>query len=252
MTPWVMRLIVANAAMYLVTYLSPDLYRAMMLVPALVAQRPWTVVTYMFLHAGLLHILFNMIALYFFGPQVEARLGGRDFLWLYMLSGLGGAAGSFLFAPGAAVVGASAAVFGVMLGFAMYWPDAPIYIWAILPIKAKWLVGIMVALSLFSGVTGAEAGVAHFAHLGGFATGFVFLKWRERREGRGKRRPAATPLERVSGRLQREEKRWRSMDLSRLHELNRQEFERVLRKIDVFGIDSVTADERAFMNRMAL
>lgn len=254
MTPWVLRLIIANGVMFFLTLQIPGLERALALFPSpgLILRHPWTPLTYMFLHAGFAHIFFNMLALFFFGPQIEVRLGSRDFLLLYFISGLGGALASLIFAPNAPVVGASAAVFGIMLGFAMYWPDAPIYLWMIVPIKAKWLITGLVVISLFSGITGAEAGVAHFAHLGGFATGWLYLKWRDRQTRRRVVERAATTLDKVSGRLQREEKQWRSMDLDRLHELNRQEVERILRKIDVYGVDSLTREEREFMNRMVL
>lgn len=251
MTPWVLRLIIANVVVFFLSRAFPLIGQYGMLVPAYVLQHPWTLVTYMFLHAGFLHIFFNMIVLFFFGPRVEARLGGRDFLWLYFLSGMGGAGASFIFAPNAAVVGASAAIFGVMLAYAMYWPNAQVWIWGVLPVRAIWLVGGFVALSLFFGVTGAEPGIAHFAHLGGLATGWLYLRWHDRKLRRAKRPPGPTTLERVSGKLQREEKRWRAIDLEQLHELNRAEVERLLRKIDVYGVDGLTTDERDFMNRMA-
>src|SRR5262245_20762792 len=124
LTPWVKRLLVANVVVHVLVQLAgPLVYQIGAYVPALVLQRPWTAFTYMFLHApGLQHLLFNMLSLYFFGPRLEERLGGRDFLWLYVLGGLGGAVFSFFFEPQATVVGASAAIFAVMLGFAMYWP----------------------------------------------------------------------------------------------------------------------------------
>jgi rhomboid family protein len=251
MTPWVLRLIIANGAVFLLSNAFPRVEYLFALVPSMILTRPWTVVTYMFLHGGFAHIFFNMLALFFFGPQVEARLGGRDFLWLYFLSGAGGAVASFIFMPNVPVIGASAGVFGVMLAFAIYWPDAPIYIWAIFPIKAKWLVIIFVVLELFFGVTGAESGIAHFAHLGGFASGWLFLKWRDRRLQRRLAPSTPSTLDRVSGKLQREERSWRAMDRERLHELNRQEVNRILSKIDAHGVQSITEAEREFMNRMA-
>jgi hypothetical protein len=122
MTPWVMRLLVANVLLFFVAAPGSGLYRALLLYPPWALFRPWTVFTYMFLHANTMHLLFNMIGLFFFGPRLEAKLGSGGFLKLYFLSGLGGAALSFIFAPQAAVVGASAAVFGVLIGFAHYWP----------------------------------------------------------------------------------------------------------------------------------
>ena len=82
MTPWVTRLIVANLAMFLVSALNPIVFRLFLLVPLLIPSRPWTLITYMFLHAGPMHLLFNMLALYFFGPRLELQLGSRQFLWL--------------------------------------------------------------------------------------------------------------------------------------------------------------------------
>src|SRR5262245_25296508 len=152
--------------------------------PALIFYRPWTIVTYMFLHDpnGFTHILFNMLGLYFFGSRVEERLGSSRFLMLYFLSGIAGAVASFFFAPGASVIGASGAVFGVMLAFAMFWPDAQILFWFI-PMEARIAVILMTVMSLWSGYRGSRTGVADFAHLGGFAGGYLYLKYLERTAG---------------------------------------------------------------------
>ena len=158
MTSWVQRLIVLNVGMFLLSIALPAVPQALVLVPALIPMRPWTLVTYMFLHAGPWHLAFNMLALYFFGPRVEARLGGQHFLALYGVSGLVGALASLAFQPHAAIVGASGAVFGVMLGYARYWPRALMYIWGVVPIQARWFVVGMTALSLFGGFGGVQAG----------------------------------------------------------------------------------------------
>ncbi|HEX7050796.1 MAG TPA: rhomboid family intramembrane serine protease [Longimicrobiales bacterium] len=254
MTPWVTRLILANIAAYLITARSPVLFHELMLfpTPALVAHRPWTLLTYMFLHGGLGHIFFNMIALFFFGPPVEARLGSRDFMLLYLLSGLGGAILSLLLMPMAPVVGASGAIFGVMLGYARYWPTAQVYIMGVLPVPARVLVIGLAALSLFSGFSGMGAPIAHFAHLGGFAGGWLFLHWRDRRGRHTRLEPRRNAtLERIAGRARQEEARWRAIELDKLHEVNRAEVERVLRKLDEFGAPSLSPDERAFLDRMS-
>src|SRR5882672_2321873 len=91
LTPWVTRLIVANVVVYLASMALPQLASLLVLVPTLVWVRPWTLVTYMFLHAGLSHIFFNMLGLFFFGPRLEAKLAGNQFLWLYLISGISGA-----------------------------------------------------------------------------------------------------------------------------------------------------------------
>ncbi len=256
MTPWVRRLLIANVVMFFVTGASREIYTLLWLYPPAVLVRPWTPLTYMFLHAGFGHLIFNMIGLFFFGPRLEQRLGDRGFLGLYFLSGLGGAAFSFLFARDFPVVGASAAVYGVLLGFAMYWPRERIYIWGILPIQAWLLAALLVFGSLYAGInpTGASR-TAHFAHLGGLAFGFVFLKWRDWRRGAPRRAfqkqmtPNASHAGIVGDRVALA--RWKGIRVEALHELNREEVERLLRKIDDGGPGSLSAAERAFLDRMA-
>ena len=176
LTPWVKRLLIANGAVFLATLAMPWLIDYLAFQPAGVLFRPWTILTYMFVHGGFWHIFFNMLALFFFGPPIEDRWGSREFIKYYLICGLGGAAASFIFAFNSSVVGASAAIYGVMLAFAMLWPDVPIYIWGIFPVKAKWLVIFLAALSVLSAFGGSSDGVAHFAHLGGFAAGFLYIK----------------------------------------------------------------------------
>jgi membrane associated rhomboid family serine protease len=251
MTPWVLRLILANVAMQFITMAFPIVRYALLLVPALIPSRPWTVITYMFLHApGIMHILFNMIALYFFGPAVEARLGSRRFVALYFTSGIMAALVSVPFTPMVPIVGASGAVFGVMLAFARFWPRQQIYIWGVLPIEARWLVIFLTALSLWSGFSGASQGVAHFAHLGGFLGGFLYLKWAEWRSParRFKKKAQAPPPPREGDRTI---ERWQSISTENIHPLNREEVERLLEKIASRGPKSLTPDERAFLERFA-
>jgi membrane associated rhomboid family serine protease len=174
-TPWVKRLLIANAAAFLFTLLFAALVPYLVFTPARVIPQFWTVVTYMFVHVGLWHLLFNMLALFFFGPPLEGRWGSREFVKFYFLAGMGGAALSVLF-PYQPIAGASAAVYGIMVAFAMYWPENPIYIWGIFPVKAKYLVGFIVGLSVFFTITGGQATVAHLAHLGGAIFAFAYLK----------------------------------------------------------------------------
>src|SRR5205807_7429701 len=129
-TPWVLRLIIANVAVFFLQQQSPDQLQALVLVPAQIPSHPWTVVTYMFLHAGMGHLFFNMLGLFFFGPRLELVIGGVRFLTLYFLSGIMGAALS-LFTPTAGIIGASGAVFGVFYGYAHFWPRDKIYVWGV-------------------------------------------------------------------------------------------------------------------------
>ncbi len=139
MTPWVARLLFLNVLMFGLTIVVPGLGDALMFVPALFLSRPWTIVTYMFLHGGFGHIFFNMFALFFFGPRLEARMGSRRFLGLYLASGVMGGLLSFT-SPAIGVIGASGAVYGVMFAFAYFWPREVVHIWGVLPIEVRWLV----------------------------------------------------------------------------------------------------------------
>jgi len=262
MTPWVRRLLVANLVVFLCqkTVLVDPRFQALLgFQPLLAAARPWTFLTYMFLHAGLLHLAFNLLALFVFGPPVEERLGGRTFLAYYVLCGLGGAAMSFALVqlrPVGVVLGASAAVYGVMLAFAWAWPDQPIYVFPLpAPIPAKWLVTFAVAVSLVLALFAAPDGVAHLAHLGGFATGFLFLKaadWRLARAERRLRRVAEPSVLVQSARVAR------SADASPkrppaapTRDNVSAEIDRVLDKISARGIDSLTPAERKFLSEMS-
>src|SRR3989454_8309861 len=204
MTPWVRRLIVANLVVFLLQvtlFVSPAFIGTLGLTPLYAFRQPWTFVTYMFVHANLLHLAFNLLALYVFGPEVEERMGGGAFVRYYLLCGLGGAVLSLVLGWGFGrinpVVGASAAVYGVLLAFAWAAPDAPINVLFFpAPIAAKWLVTFLVAVSLFLPLFPPSDGVAHLPPFGGFAAGLLYLKvndWRPGRADRKPRRPAQAP-----------------------------------------------------------
>ena len=253
MTPWVTRLIVANVIVFFLTMTAPALVEFLAYTPAYTASRPWTPFTYMFVHAGVGHIFFNMLSLYFFGPMLEARLGSRHFLGLYLASGLVGAlmslVGSWLGAfPGLApIVGASGSVYGVMLGFARFWPRTRVLIYGIFPVEAWFLILIMITLTLFGTAGFGQPGVAHFAHLGGAAGGFVYLLTVERHSPaarfRARSRPTLGPV------AESDVDRWKRIDPVGMHPVNREEFERLMAKIATAGVDSLTNDERLFLDR---
>jgi len=138
---------------------------------------PWQLVTYMFLHADLYHIFFNLFALWIFGQALEQLWGTKRFLMYYFLTGIG--AGIIqLFVSSGSTIGASGAVFGILLGFGMMYPDRKIMLlFPPIPIKAKYFVGFYGALELFNGLTRVDSGVAHFAHLGGLLVGFILIKF---------------------------------------------------------------------------
>jgi membrane associated rhomboid family serine protease len=141
-----------------------------------IAETWWTAFTYMFLHGGLWHLAMNMYALWIFGPRLEHVWGSRSFGLFYVWCGLGGAVFHALFGGLSSMVGASAAIFGVMLAYAMHWPRDEIYLFGVIPMRVATLVVILALANLVFGYTAGANGVAYFAHLGGFAFAFLYLK----------------------------------------------------------------------------
>jgi membrane associated rhomboid family serine protease len=148
---------------------------------------PWQLVTYAFLHGGLLHLFLNMFALWMFGMDIEQFWGSRAFALYYFVCVVGAALVQLLVSSMAAsqgfiypTIGASGGVFGILLAFGMTFPNRPVMLlFPPIPMKAKWLVIGYGAIELWSGVTGTAAGVAHFAHLGGMLFGFLLIQyWR--------------------------------------------------------------------------
>lgn len=243
MTPWVRRFLGANLIVFFVQTTMPAFADAFVFVPRLALFRPWTIVTYMFLHAGISHILFNMVGLFFFGSRVEERLGSKRFVQLYFISGISGALLSVAFAPNAAIIGASAAVFGVMLAFAMFWPRDQILIWGIIPVQARWLVIITTVMAMYSGLGGSRGGVADFAHLGGYLGAWLFLRLIDpaKRVARFKASTIGKPSANMLT-------NWKQVDVTRVHEVNRDEVNRMLDKINLSGLASLTPQERLFLS----
>jgi len=155
--------------------------------------RPYQFITYMFLHGGFGHLFFNMFALYMFGTSVENTWGPKRFLTYYIICGIGAAIVHYLIfyfyqnptenmfdAP--VIIGASGAVFGLLLAYGMLFPNQVIYVQFIIPMKAKYFVALYGAIELFSGLgNSASDNVAHFAHLGGMLFGFILIKFWEKR-----------------------------------------------------------------------
>ena len=253
MTPWVSRLIATNVAVFALGVFLPDMWLTLALRPRLVLHQPWTPITYMFVHAGPWHIFFNMLSLYFFGPRVEQRLGSERFIVLYLLSGLGGAVLSFL-TPTAAIVGASGATFGVFLAFAMFWPHDRILIWGVIPVEARVLVLLTTLYSLWGGTGSVGGSVAHWAHLGGYAAAYLYLRWADARSERrqfkkrvddatfGKRSPIVSTAPPDFDAIKRDG----------LHPLTLEELDRLRAKVAAEGASALTPDERAFLHRMTI
>ena len=255
MTPWVQRLLIANIVMYFIAPPGSGLFRELWFYPPIAWMRPWTVVTYTFLHGSVGHLFFNMIGLFFFGPRLEAKLGGRTFLWLYFTAGIGGALLQTIFATAAPMVGASGAIYGLLASYAYFWPRDKILVMFVIPMEIWLAVTLYVAYSLYAGMGNLAGGIAHFAHLGGAAVGFTFLKAWEWRVGSAKREfQRRLHPQKAGGGLAGERiamARWKGISVENLHELNRDEVERLLAKVQDGGAKSLTDSEREFLDRMA-
>jgi membrane associated rhomboid family serine protease len=193
LTPMVKRLIIITSAAFVLTYIPLQIFHSeffaypfalFALQANLVIHRfyVWQLVTYLFLHGGWFHIIFNMFALWMFGSDLENLWGGKKFLFYYFLTGVG--AGIFdvllntLFRPDlpSATIGCSGAVYGLLLAYGMLFPERLIYLYMIIPIKAKWFAVIMGAIEFVSSFGGPGSGVSHFAHLGGMLFGYLYLR----------------------------------------------------------------------------
>jgi membrane associated rhomboid family serine protease len=180
-------LLAANVAVFVVQAFVPAVTVWLGLMPAAVVGRAaiWQLATYMFVHAGIFHLLFNMLALWLFGAELERIWGTRYFLKFYFVAGIGAATLTVLFSwlPFAfaravhesIVVGASGAIFGLLLAYALYFPNRPIYMYFLFPIPAKYFVLIIGAIAFYSSL-GATGGVASATHLGGLLVGYLYLK----------------------------------------------------------------------------
>ena len=154
----------------------------------------WSIFTYMFVHAGFWHLALNMYTLWLFGPRVEHAWSPGAFTRFYLWCGLGGWLFHLMFDRSGTLVGASAAIFGVMLAYAMKWPNDEVYVFGIVPMKVKWLVAFLAAMNLVQGMTVSMATggnrVAFLAHLGGFAFAWLYL-----------RTPSAQSIDRLKQRI---------------------------------------------------
>lgn len=192
MPPGVKWLLIANIAIYLLGFLLgvlriPDplyLYGALVPGQVLGALAIWQLVTYLFLHGGILHILLNMLSLWMFGRDLEAAWGTKRFLQFYFLCGVGAGIcvilANLVFPTGdmaTRTIGASGAIYGLMLAYAILYPDREI-IFYFVPMKAKYFVMILGSISFILTFSGQESGVSHVAHLGGMIFAYLYLKSR--------------------------------------------------------------------------
>jgi membrane associated rhomboid family serine protease len=238
-------LLILNIFVYVLQILFLNRYVSVLgLVPSAFLSRGflWQIVTYLFLHGrNPLHILFNMLFLWMMGSELERFWGGREFLKYYMVTGIGAGLVNVLVQPTSSIptIGASGAIFGVIIAFALAFPDREMLLYFVIRIKAKHfavLVGVIEMLSLF---LLPSAPIARFAHLGGLAVGYVYLK-RERIGYPLRRRLAAWQREMIESARRRERAR---------QARHKAEIDRILDKISTRGMESLTDREKRLLER---
>jgi membrane associated rhomboid family serine protease len=186
--PMIKMLLIVNLGLFLLQFLLNSftlngipihnyIIRYFALIPLGYGFRIWQLITYMFLHGDFTHIFFNMFALWMFGAEIENYLGSRKFISFYFTCGVGAAIANLLLSPlfytPAPTLGASGAVYGVLLAFAVLFPDRYIFLYFLLPVKVKYFVACYILLEIFA--VGSNDFVAHLAHLGGALTGYIFV-----------------------------------------------------------------------------
>ena len=269
MTPWVLRLIVVNAAVLLLldtVFTSDAAYRALAFDPANALSHPWTFFTYMFVHADLLHLLANALGLWMLGSAVEQRLGSEKFLLYYLYCGVGAAFFALLLSKFAVVspfVGASGAVLGLAVALAILWPDAEMIVIPIpIPMKARTFAILLVGFNAIMALPFMRGGssIAYEAHLGGALFGYLFFRLQSiGPEGAAPRRQVQRPVMVQPGAAEAERPRRVPAAASTASVPSRvadadpvaREMDRVLDKISAEGLASLTPDERRFLDDVA-
>ncbi|MBN3040976.1 MAG: rhomboid family intramembrane serine protease [Candidatus Omnitrophica bacterium] len=179
LTPSVKKLLIINTAVFLASYLFRSLpWSELAMTPHEVFHefKIWQLFTYMFLHHDIMHLVWNMLILYFCGPSLERVWGSREFLVYYFFSGIGAALCSFIFSFNASIIGASGAIYGLLVACAFIFPEALVLVFFLFPMKIRHFVILIMAMSILGAFSSSSNGIAHFAHLGGGLFGFLYLK----------------------------------------------------------------------------
>lgn len=180
--PTIKKLMIIMGAVFLLqTFVSGRITLYLGLVPILVWKKYflWQLATYIFLHGGFSHILFNLFALWMFGGELENFWGSRKFLSYFFFCGIGAGICTVVFSPYQfiPVIGASGAIYGILLAFGWLFPNRPIYIYFLFPIPAKFLVIIYGLIELYASMEGTGGGIAHLTHLGGLLFGILYMAY---------------------------------------------------------------------------
>ena len=252
LTEWVRILLIVNVAVFAVQWIAgAGFTRTFGLVPAdaVGGLRFWQFVTYMFLHGGFFHLVFNMFMLWMFGSEMERTWGSETFVRFYFFTGIGAGVLSWVTAPTstAVTIGASGALFGVLLAYAMTFPNRMVLVYFLFPVKVKYLVIFLGALNFLAAFNYTSTGIAHFAHLGGLLFGYIYIRWFGvsswgRPRGKGWWDPAYWS---EAVRKWRTKRRLKIIDFQKRRDAERRrEVDLILEKIAREGLPSLSARER--------
>jgi membrane associated rhomboid family serine protease len=275
---WLLALNIGVYFLQLALFGTESVFSALALNPARFPSAWWTIVTYMFVHAWLAHLAFNLFTLWMFGPRLEQVWGTRTFTQFYLWCGLGGAVVHLLFAQNTAVVGASGAISGVLVAYALRWPDDEVYLFGVIPMKSRWLIVAMIAMNIVFALS-PGSGIDWTAHVGGMGFGWLFLKlyslggldrvrgWVSSVPDESEDMPRAVPRTRPSMRdraravdevvarsnavVLREGKPLAHVPKQETPKEYAARVNRVLDKISEEGIESLTRDERRLLEDMS-
>jgi len=235
-------LLISNAVVFILTYFSSEIInRYFGIVPRAVWSQfmIWQPVTYMFLHGGFWHLAFNMFVLWMFGSDLERTWGSKEFLKFYLICGIGAGLFNVVLQPNSLIpiIGASGAMYGVLIGFAILFPNRRIYLYLLFPVKAKYVVMFLVAVAFIMSITRTGDNIAHIVHLGGALVGFLYLRgnWQGR-----------SIKSKISGYFHRQ----RMEKVARRHEKElkmMEDVDRILDKINQVGYDNLTRREKKIL-----
>jgi membrane associated rhomboid family serine protease len=275
---WLLGLNIGISFLQLTLFGSDAVYSALALDPARFPTAWWTIGTYMFVHAWLAHLGFNMFTLWMFGPRLEQEWGTRSFVQFYIWCGLGGAIAHLALAQHSAVIGASGAISGVLVAYALRWPDEEVYLFGVIPMKSRWLVVALLAMNIIFALSPSSR-IDWTAHVGGMAFGWIFLKlytvgglnrvrgWvsavpdesedmpravpRNRAPTRDRARGVDEVVERSNAIVLRQAKPLQHVPKEETPKEYAARVNRVLDKISQLGIDSLTREERRVLEEMS-
>jgi membrane associated rhomboid family serine protease len=239
LTPGVKGLLIANMAVYFLQMVDETAIIYLFgLTPAIFWSKLalWQPVTYMFLHGGFTHLLFNMLALWMFGSTLESVWGTKQFLKYYFITGIGAALSNCVLTPQMAVpiIGASGAVYGLLAAYAILFPNNEIYIWGLVPVKAKYLVLFFGIFEFMASLSPGSSPIAHLVHLGGMVIGLIYLQ-KDNLLRWGARKAKGVQREREVKKVRKVEDSENNL---------RQEVDDLLDKINEVGLENLTSWER--------